>query len=122
MSSRKSICIKKLVADHASVCYLQREERFFSKAITHVITIRSIPPDSSAASLSRGRQANASQNQDSSTSSKTIDPSLLNRNAENQAPGQIQKSRIAPEVSKKTKSGAARYASSRRCSKRAKLT
>ena len=100
----------------------QREEAFFSKAITHVVTIRSIPPESGSANLSRGRQANASQNQDGSTSSKTIDPSLLNRNAENQALCQAQKSKFASDVAKKTKSGAFRYIPLERCVEQAMLT
>ncbi|KAF2804622.1 uncharacterized protein BDZ99DRAFT_397766 [Mytilinidion resinicola] len=49
-----------------------REEKFFSKAVTHVVTTRPIPPENDSSSSRKG-------------ASRTIDPSVLDRSAENQA-------------------------------------
>ena len=66
--------------------------------------MRPIPHESDSAVSSRGRQAVTSQ--DASTNSRTIDPSLLNRGTENQAPGQNSKGKLVAEFAQAKKAKA----------------
>jgi regulatory subunit for Cdc7p protein kinase len=56
---------------------LQREEKFFSINITHIVTTRPIPPEKRKAERDGGADSHADSEQP-----KTIDPSLLNRTAD----------------------------------------
>jgi regulatory subunit for Cdc7p protein kinase len=57
---------------------VQREEKFFSIEITHVVTTRSIPPEKTA--RQRQEEANAEDNNEQDPDQvQTINPSLLNR-------------------------------------------
>lgn len=64
---------------------LQREEKFFSRAVTHIVTTRPIPssPDTepSAPSLGSSKTTGTLQSQ---SAQRTINPSLLDRTADPQ--------------------------------------
>ncbi|THV95683.1 hypothetical protein D6C86_08925 [Aureobasidium pullulans] len=54
-----------------------KEEKFFSRSVTHVVTTRPIPPELASTSFEDGHST--SKNDSHHTSLKTIDPSLLDR-------------------------------------------
>ncbi|KAI5243395.1 hypothetical protein E4T43_04156 [Aureobasidium subglaciale] len=54
-----------------------KEEKFFSRSVTHVVTTRPIPPELASASFEDGNST--SKNDSHHASLKTIDPSLLDR-------------------------------------------
>lgn len=58
---------------------LQREEKFFSKDITHVITTRSVPTDRSTRTHAENASLSGQAQRMQSDMPKTIDPSLLSR-------------------------------------------
>ena len=60
---------------------LQREEKFFSINITHVVTTRSIPSEKTTGDAEQG-----ANEQTTGEHPKTIDPSLLNRTADHPNP------------------------------------
>jgi regulatory subunit for Cdc7p protein kinase len=55
---------------------LQQEERFFSRAVTHIVTSRPIPPEPENGSLS-----GSSEEANSNGQLRTIDPMLLDKSA-----------------------------------------
>ncbi|OJD33960.1 g1 s regulator [Diplodia corticola] len=65
-----------------------REEKFFSKSVTHVVTTRQIPPEQPASSSVDTRTASSNTTtataQDEAGHLRTINPSLLNRSTESQ--------------------------------------
>ena len=70
-SLRVPFCIH---SDSLTVSLLQREEKFFSINITHIVTTRPIPPEKAKDDHDRDADAHADGEQP-----KTIDPSLLER-------------------------------------------
>ncbi|KAF4632870.1 hypothetical protein G7Y89_g5263 [Cudoniella acicularis] len=60
-----------------------REEKFFSNAVTHVVTTRTIPPEHDVSSV-EGTVASSTTNESNSQNSQpqTINPSLLDRSSE----------------------------------------
>lgn len=56
-----------------------REEKFFSNAVTHVVTTRSIPPEHDG---SAGQSSTACDSQSQNHQLQTINPSLLDRSSE----------------------------------------
>lgn len=58
----------------------QREEKFFSNAVTHVVTTRPIPPAQQTSST--GNHITSSTNDSQNTQLQTINPSLLDRSSE----------------------------------------
>ncbi|KAL8723263.1 MAG: hypothetical protein Q9225_000385 [Loekoesia sp. 1 TL-2023] len=66
-----------------------REEKFFSKEVTHMITSRPLPGDNDVkGSIDAPGPASTSSSSQSTTQPPTINPLLLNRNLENQRQGQ----------------------------------
>ena len=57
---------------------LQKEEKFFSRSVTHVVTTRPIPPELSSTSPDDSHSA-TSKHDSAHGSLRTIDPSLLGR-------------------------------------------
>ena len=62
--------------------YLQREEKFFSRDITHVVTTRSLPTDQDRSTDTTGPSSATPSGQDASQP-RTINPSLLDKTADN---------------------------------------
>ena len=64
----------------------QREEKFFSRSVTHIVTTRSIPSDTdvSAATSVSSRAASVP----AQSSQRTINPSLLDKSADLQTVAQ----------------------------------
>ncbi|KAI9835915.1 MAG: hypothetical protein M1819_001813 [Sarea resinae] len=64
---------------------LQHEEKFFSKAVTHVVTTRPIPPEGDGVGTSNTRTAQsiAQDARERDSESQTINPSLLEKPQEN---------------------------------------
>lgn len=62
------------------IALYQRDERFFSKSVTHVVTTRPPPPELDPAESFTNRTSNDSRVTDAPT--YTVNPSLLERNAE----------------------------------------
>lgn len=73
----------------------QREEKFFSKNVTNVVTTRPIP--SGSVEYSSKNVASGSSKTSSSTAAtsqvKTINPSILERTGESQAMSQVTRSK-----------------------------
>ena len=63
-----------------SLMSLQKEEKFFSRSVTHVVTTRPIPPEHATNSPGDGYSQVKTEN-----GSRTIDPSLLGRPQDLQA-------------------------------------
>ncbi|KAF2135890.1 uncharacterized protein K452DRAFT_157755 [Aplosporella prunicola CBS 121167] len=80
-----------------------REEKFFSKDVTHVITTRPIPPEQSVSSSVdlRATPSNAITSPESKGEVRTINPSLLNRSNDQHA----QRSRLGLDLTAQRKSG-----------------
>lgn len=80
-----------------------REEKFFSKSVTHVVTTRQIPPEqpSSSSVDSRTTSSNAVATQDENGQLRTINPSLLDRSTESQGA----RTRLALELAAARKPG-----------------
>ncbi|EKG11861.1 BRCT domain-containing protein [Macrophomina phaseolina MS6] len=80
-----------------------REEKFFSKSVTHVVTTRQIPADQPVSSSidSRTTSSNAAASQDESGQLRTINPSLLDRSTE----PQVARTRLALELAAARKPG-----------------
>ncbi|KAL9604696.1 MAG: hypothetical protein Q9219_000416 [cf. Caloplaca sp. 3 TL-2023] len=69
--------------------FFQREEKFFSKEITHIITSRALPGDSDAKSPTDAPSTSSTNfGSQTTTQPRTINPSLLDRNVETQRQGQ----------------------------------
>jgi regulatory subunit for Cdc7p protein kinase len=75
--SRHPLCRYLMLVSMLTVYLLQREEKFFSIDITHVVTTRTIPPEKPKHAHHGGSDEQADSEQP-----KTIDPSLLNRTAD----------------------------------------
>ena len=58
---------------------MQREEKFFSRVVTHVVTSRPIPPENSAITPAEGNRASVDH---ADGSLQTVNPSLLEKNPE----------------------------------------
>lgn len=80
-----------------------REEKFFSKAVTHVVTTRQIPPEQPTSSSvdSRTTSSSAVTTQDENGQLRTINPSLLDRSTESQGA----RTRLALELAAARKPG-----------------
>lgn len=59
----------------------QREEKFFSNAVTHVVTSRAIPPEPDSGSTEATSSTN-NESQSQNSQPQTINPSLLDRSSE----------------------------------------
>ncbi|KAL2354947.1 Dfp1/Him1, central region-domain-containing protein [Cryomyces antarcticus] len=64
-----------------------KEEKFFSKAVTHVVTTRTIPPEIHTTSPADGQtiSSNANASRGDNAGPKTINPSLLDRIADSRS-------------------------------------
>ena len=60
---------------------MKREEKFFSRVVTHVVTSRPIPPEQSATNPSEGSRASVDHASGDGIT-QTVNPSLLERNPE----------------------------------------
>ncbi|KAF9632766.1 BRCT domain-containing protein [Lasiodiplodia theobromae] len=79
-----------------------REEKFFSKSVTHVITTRQIPPEQPASNSTDSRTSTtAIIAQDETGQLRTINPSLLDRSTESQGA----RTRLALELAAARKPG-----------------
>ncbi len=65
-----------------TLTYLQKEEKFFSNAVTHVVTTRSIPPEHRIASAEQHHTSSTNDSQSQNSQPQTINPSLLDRSSE----------------------------------------
>ncbi|OBT66916.1 hypothetical protein VE03_04253 [Pseudogymnoascus sp. 23342-1-I1] len=78
-----------------------REEKFFSNAVTHVVTTRTIPPELAVSPTDAAVDSSAADANSQSNHPKTINPSLLDRSSEpaaNHMESQPLKSRFTFEV------------------------
>ncbi|OCL08873.1 hypothetical protein AOQ84DRAFT_363742 [Glonium stellatum] len=77
-----------------------REEKFFSKAVTHVVTTRPIPPeiDTSSSVGASTPSSNVTGSHGIHGQSRTINPSVLDRSAESQNQAQQLKGRFTFEA------------------------
>jgi regulatory subunit for Cdc7p protein kinase len=60
----------------------QREEKFFSNAVTHVVTTRPIPREQDITSTETNNESSNNESQSLSGAPQTINPSLLDRSSE----------------------------------------
>ncbi|KAL8715754.1 MAG: hypothetical protein Q9220_000421 [cf. Caloplaca sp. 1 TL-2023] len=71
-----------------------REEKFFSKEVTHIVTSRAVPEDSDPkGSNDTSDPSPASSNPQTTNQPRTINPVLLDRASESQIPGQASQSK-----------------------------
>lgn len=80
--------------------YLQREERFFSNAVTHVVTTRSIPPEQEVSPTDTMSYSSTSGAHSQGGHPQTINPLLLDRSSETavQIEDHVSKSRFTFDV------------------------
>src|ERR1700728_1558618 len=62
--------------------HVQREEKFFSNAVTHVVTTRPIPREQDISSAETNNDSSNNDSQSLSSNPQTINPSLLDRSSE----------------------------------------
>lgn len=92
---------RKVIADRRR----QREEKFFSKEVTHVVTTRAIPSDSDSSPTELDTSSKATSSQTNSQP-RTINPSLLNKPAgsvSNERQQTSSKSPLEPSTGKRLK-------------------
>lgn len=63
-------------------CLLQRDEKFFSKAVTHVVTTRSIPAEQHTTPTEASFNSATNDSQSQNSQPQTINPLLLDRSSE----------------------------------------
>lgn len=61
---------------------MQREEKFFSNAVTHVVTTRTIPPELAVSPVDTTADSSATDGHSQSNHPQTINPLLLDRSSE----------------------------------------
>ena len=95
--------------------WLQREEKFFSKEVTHVVTSRLIPLDSDSKDATDPvTPSSTSTNSYSTVQPRTINPSLLDRQPESQGLNSRSKFTFEAPVSKRAPVNAIRDLESRK--------
>lgn len=78
--------VPSLISSDASLPIPKREEKFFSNAVTHVVTTRAIPPEQRrtplTTSLDNPITSSTNDSQSQNSQPQTINPSLLDRSSE----------------------------------------
>ncbi|KAI9716751.1 MAG: hypothetical protein M1828_007558 [Chrysothrix sp. TS-e1954] len=77
-----------------------REEKFFSRSVTHIVTTRSIPSSTKDDTSTEQQDATskASSSRAQQASSRTINPSLLDRLVDSQGNGTLQRGKSVPSA------------------------